>query len=101
MISEAEANVYDRVVATQNFVSLPCIHRGDEVGGETCRLCGSRGKIIPVHACDLFGTCTERKWRVGTSRHAVCLTCAKREPPKTELNINASPGGMAAETAVA
>ncbi len=59
-----------------DYAKLPtCSHRGDVKRIETCELCGSIGKKVPVYACGIHGECTESRFKAGKSPHT-CVGCA-------------------------
>lgn len=52
-----------------------CKHRGPKLRDQEATLCGFRGMVFPVFACDLHEACTEtRVCPKSTIRHA-CSTC--------------------------
>lgn len=55
----------------------PCVHLGDVVREEGCRLCGGRRAIAAVHACSLHGECTQSNYglKVPGRYMATCIRC--------------------------
>lgn len=71
---------------------LPCEHRGEKTGTETCQLCGQKGKQVSVYRCALHGSCTISKYMSGKSPHAACLYCKDRkEGPSVIAQPNRQP----------
>ncbi|MDB5387175.1 MAG: hypothetical protein JWM11_2821 [Planctomycetaceae bacterium] len=63
---------------------MRCQHRGVAPIGEVqCDLCGGRGMLVPIFQCQLFGTCTQRRFGTRTKHAremASCAGCDKYTP---------------------
>ena len=65
-----------------------CSHRGSEaVRLVTCDLCGSRGRLVSVFRCEVFGECTERRFTTHPERQKnvqSCLACTSYSSPTSD-----------------
>jgi len=57
-----------------------CQHRGAAVETVACQLCGDRGKLVTIYACQVHTSCTLRRWSDRPTPHAICLGCPSQAP---------------------
>lgn len=56
----------------------PCVHRGEIIAAKkTCKICGARGELYDLYACDLHGKCTlgNRSAAGDKEKPHVCAGC--------------------------
>jgi hypothetical protein len=78
-------NLWEQLVVGAPATAAPpkglprCQYRGTEIVEHLpCEICGNRQVLIPIHACDIHGRCSERRFgnRTEIARTlAACTTC--------------------------
>jgi hypothetical protein len=64
---------------------LPCLHRGEWLGDQPCRLCGQQDRTVPVYACSVRSRCVlnvfDRPGQMAAAGLTLCNDCPDRRPP--------------------
>lgn len=69
---------------------LPCVYRGDKLRQVTCELCGRKGEMVDVYACNDPESdkreCSVNRWSPDPRKQPSksCVGCSHRKPPDGE-----------------
>ena len=78
----------------QSVQAAPCVHRGDVIEkNAVCELCGARGELYDVFACDIHGQCSLSK---RSTKLKSCGGCSDFQSTNATPSFNTEPTARAA-----